>query len=134
MRKGYTDPLLIKYHKQGFWIKGIATIGLTIFNFYLSPRDSVGLYHNEGANIYKRILGNIYEYRLLFIKGADFDQSTLMDPWNAGYFKGESNYLTTKLVAVASFISFGKYIVTNLMFSLLAYTGMWKLFMFFYEQ
>ena len=134
VRKSYNDPLLVKYHKQGYWIKVGATIAFTVFNAYLSPGDSVGLYFNEGAHIYHRIMGNPYEYRLLLIKGSDFDQSTLMDPWNAGYFKGESNYLTTKLVALASFVSMGKYMVTNLLFALLAYTGTWKLFMFFYEQ
>lgn len=46
----------------------------------------------------------------------------------------EANFMVTKFVAVISFFSLGKYLITNLVFSLLAYTGAWKLFLFFYQQ
>jgi hypothetical protein len=55
-RKRIQDPVLKKYHKQGFWIKVFSTVAFTIFNVYLSPGDSTGLYYNEGINIAKLCL------------------------------------------------------------------------------
>lgn len=133
-RKKYNDPLLQKYHKQGFWIKVAGTVAFTIFNVYLSPGDSFGLYHNEGANIYHLILHDPSNIKWLFSKGENFDESLLQNIWNAGYFKAENNYLVTRMVAVISFFTFGKYMITNLVFSMIAFTGVWKLFLFFYEQ
>ena len=133
-RNKYSDELLRKYHKQGFWIKVVGTIAFTIFNVYLSPGDSLGLYQNEGANIYQLILHDFSNIKLLFSKGENFDESLLRNIYNAGYFKAENNYLITRMVALFSFFTFGKYLVTNLVFSMIAFTGVWKLFRFFYEQ
>ncbi len=134
LRKNYKDPLLKKYHKQGFWVKVFGCIAFTIFNAYLSPGDSIGLYHREGANIFHMILKDFSNVKMLFMDGKDFDENLLKDPGNAGYFKAANNFLVTKIDAVFCFISFGKYMVVNLIFSLIAFTGSWKLFLFFYEQ
>lgn len=134
LRKKYDDPVLRKYHKQGYWIKVIGCIAFTIFNVYVSPGDSTGLYHREGENIFHLILKDASNLKWIFGKAADFDQSLLKNPWNEGYFKAENNFLITRIVAVFSFVTFGKYSVINLMFALIAFTGAWKLFLFFYEQ
>ena len=134
IRQTYKDPLLKKYHKQGFWVKIIGCIAFTIFNAYLSPGDSTGLYHNEGVNIHNLILHDFKNIDLLFSDGKNFDESLLRDPYNAGYFKSPNNFLVTKFVAVLCFVSFSKYMVINLIFALIAFTGTWKLFLFFYEQ
>lgn len=134
LRQNYKDPLLKKYHKQGFWIKVIACIAFTIFNAYISPGDSTGLYHKEGINIYHLIQHDFKNVDMLFSEGKDFDESLLRDPYNAGYFKSPNNFLVTKMVAMFSFVTFGKYMVINLIFALIAFTGAWKLFLFFYEQ
>ncbi len=134
IRKKYKDPILRKYHKQGYWIKVIACIAFTIFNVYVSPGDSFGLYHKEGVNIFQLIMKDAENIKWLVGKGEDFDETLLRDPWNAGYFKAENNFLVTRLVALLSFLTFGKYSVINLIFALIAFTGSWKLFLFFYEQ
>jgi hypothetical protein len=134
LRKNYKDPLLKKYHRQGFWIKVIGCIAFTIFNAYISPGDSTGLYHQEGRNIFHLIQKDFNNVDLLFMDGKDFDEALLKDPGNAGYFKSPNNFLVSKMVAVFCFISFGKYMVINLFFAMIAFTGAWKLFLFFYEQ
>ena len=134
LRKRYKDPVLIKYHKQGYWIKVIGCIAFTIFNVYLSPGDSTGLYHREGENLFHLILKDASNLKWIFGKGIDFDQSLLKDPWNQNYFRAENNFLVTRIVTVFSFFTFGKYSVINLVFALIAFTGAWKLFLFFYEQ
>lgn len=134
LRKNYKDPILIKYHKQGFWIKVIACIAFTIFNAYISPGDSTGLYHDEGVNIHNLILHDFKNIDLLFSEGKNFDENLLRNPGNAGYFKSPNNFLVTKMVAFCCFFTFSKYMVINLIFALVAFSGSWKLFLFFYEQ
>lgn len=133
LRNNYKDPILRKYHKQGFWVKVVGCVAFTIFNVYISPGDSTGLYHNEGTNIFHLILKDASNIKLLFINGADFDEALLRNPGNAGYFRSPNNFLVTKIDAVLCFVTMGKYMVTNLVFALIAFTGAWKLFVFFYE-
>src|SRR5258706_9534094 len=127
-RKNLKDPVLKKYHKYGFWVKLLGTICFTIFSVYISPGDSKILYHTEGLNIYHLILQDGRNVKWLFTEGKNFDESLLKNIYNSGYFKSESNYLVTKLVALLSFITLGKYLVINMMFSFIAFTGIWKLF------
>ncbi|MEO7264380.1 MAG: hypothetical protein ABIW38_05675 [Ferruginibacter sp.] len=133
-RKRTQDPLLKKYLVQGFWVKIISTIAITIFNWYISPGDSVTLYYPEGVGIYRMILKDADNLKWLYLPGTDFDLSLAADSWNAGYFSNQGNYMVIKLVAVLSFFSFGRYSILQLLFSMIAFTGMWKLFKFFYEQ
>lgn len=133
-RKRIEDPLLQKYHKQAFWIKIASTIVFTIFCVYISRGDSTSLYYPEGLNIYHLILKNPSEHlKWVFLPGKDFDESYLFDQYNQGYFKGESNYFIVRLVTIFSFISFGSYFVMNLFFSMIAFSGIWRLYKFFYE-
>jgi hypothetical protein len=134
-RKRLEDPLLKKYHRQGFWIKVLGAIAFTFFHTKVSPgNDSTGLYYAEGINIARMITADLENIKLIFMAGKDFDQSLLINPHNEGYFRSESNYLVTRLVAILSFLSFKSYFVLNLFFSLISFSGVWKLYRFFYEQ
>jgi hypothetical protein len=133
-RKNYTDPVLKYYHAQGFWIKALIVLVFAVFNSSISIGDSFVLYQMEGRNIYHLILKDSSNIKILLGKAIDFDETLLADPWNAGYLKGEANFMVAKFVTVISFLTFGKYLLTNLVFSMLAFTGAWKLFLFFYEQ
>lgn len=42
--------------------------------------------------------------------------------------------MVVRIVAMLSFIAFSKYLVLNLMFSMIAFSGAWRLYRFFYEQ
>jgi hypothetical protein len=133
-RKNYNDPVLKFYHKQGFWIKALAVIPFSFFNMYVSLGDSVGLYYTEGVNIYRLILHDTFHAKWLYMAGSDFDQTLLRNPLNLGYFRAENNYMVARVVAILSFLSFGKYLIINLFFSMIAFSGMWRLYRFFYEQ
>ncbi len=132
-RRKIRDPLLKQYQKNGFWIKIICTIAITIFNVYLSPGDSTSLYYPEGLNIFRLILKDPENIRWLFLPGDDFDRNLVADLGNTGYFRSEANFFVIRLVAIFCFVSFGSYSVIQLFFSLIAFTGIWKLFKFFYE-
>jgi hypothetical protein len=134
VRKNYTDPVLKFYHAQGFWIKTLVVLIFALFNWSISKGDSFVLYHVEGKNIYDLILKDLSNIKWILMKGENFDESLLKDPWNKGYFRAESNFMVVRFVTIISFLTLGKYLLTNLVFSLLAFTGAWKLFLFFYDQ
>jgi hypothetical protein len=134
IRNTYDDPLLKKYHRQGFWVKVLGCIAFFTYSVYLSPGDSIGLYQKEGNNIYHLILNNPNHLQWLFQKGKYFDESLLKDPYNGGYFKSEANFMVTRIVTLLSFVTAGRYAVISLIFACIAFSGVWKLFLFFYEQ
>lgn len=134
-RKRMHDPVLRKYHKHGFWIKVFSSIAFTIFFIYITRGDTTTLYFPEGYHLFKLILkdpvGNLH---LLFTPGISYDENLLQNADNMGYFKLESNFLISRLVAVLCFFTFGKYLLINLCFSMIAYSGVWRLYKFFYEH
>ncbi len=133
-RSNYTDPVLKYYHKQAFWIKSLIVLFFAIFNWKLSPGDSFVLYQAEGKSIYDLILKDFSNIKWILMKGENFDASLLRDPSVIGYLRGESNFMVIRFVTIISFFTLGKYLLTNLVFSLFAFTGAWKLFLFFYKQ
>ncbi len=132
-RKRFADPVLRSYHKKAFWIKVISSFAFCLFLIYLSPGDATSLYFPEGRNIYHLILKDPSHFKILFLPGKEFDQNLLYDSGNAGFFNEESNFMVTRIVAIASFFTFGKFMAINLFFSMLAFSGVWKLYLFFYN-
>ena len=132
-RKRIEDPVLKKYQLYGFWIKVLSTIAFIIYSV-LFKGDSMSLYYPEGINIAKLVIKDFSNIKLLFIPGKEFDQNLLADSFNRGYFSSESNYLIVRLVTVFSFITFGSYSCITLIFSMISFSGVWRLYKFFYEQ
>lgn len=134
-RKNYDDPVLQYYHKQGFWIKVLAVLPFTLFNSILSPGDSFVLFYTEGAHIAQLILKDPMQHlHWLYSAAADFDQTLLKNPKNLGYLKIDNNYMVVRLTALFSIFAFKKYLVLNLFFSMISFSGVWRLYRFFYEQ
>ncbi|MEO6404088.1 MAG: hypothetical protein ABIY51_09795 [Ferruginibacter sp.] len=133
-RKKLTDPVLKKYHRYGFWVKVVGAFAYSMFVLYISPGDTTGLYYPEGYNIYKLILHDSSNAYLLIIPGKEFDQTLLANPYNLGYFYEEANYMISRIVAILCFVTYGKFMAINLIFSLFSFTGVWKLYRFFYDQ
>lgn len=133
-RKKYDNPILQKYHKQAFWIKVWGTLAFSVFVIYLSPGDTTGLYYPEGVNIANLIIKDPANIKLIVGTGKEFDQALLSNIDNSGYFNEESNFMVTRLVTIFSFFTFQKFMAINLIFSLISFTGTWRLFRFFYEQ
>ena len=133
-RKNIKDETLKKYHRNAFWIKVFAAFCYSLFTLYFSPGDTTTLYFPEGYNLYKKILENPANLDLVFGAGTDIDARMLANPNQIGYFRDASNFMVIRLTIILCFFSFGKYMVINLMFSMIAFTGIWKLYTFFYEQ
>ena len=134
-RNKINDPVLQIYHKRGFWIKALMVIPFAYFNYKLSPGDSYVLYHVEGSNISHLILKSFSNIRYITGSGEEYDQSGLLaDTWNAGYCRDPNNFMIVKIVSVLSFFTFGKYLINCLVFSMISFSGIWRLYRFFYEQ
>lgn len=133
-RKNYADPVLKFYHKQGFWIKALAVLPFTLFNTVLSPGDSFGLYYTEGAHLAKLIAHDFENIKWLYLPAAEFDETLLKNALNKGYLHVENNYMIVRIVAFFSYFALNKYVILNLFFSMLSFSGVWRLYRFFYEQ
>ncbi|MEP7236252.1 MAG: hypothetical protein ABI685_00240 [Ferruginibacter sp.] len=132
-RKKINDPVLMRYHLIGFWIKILGTLAFTVFNLYLSQGDSFLLYHAEGTNMKDLILKDPGYLKFFYESGKDFDQTLLRNELNRGYFNDENNYMVAKLTTFCSFFTFNRYLLNNLFFSMISFTGVWHLFRFFYD-
>ena len=133
-RNKFTDPVLKKYHRQAFWVKMIAAVFFIIFYGILSGGDSFNLYHTEGKNLYNLILKDAQNLEYFFQPGEQFDLTLIKNPYNAGYFESEANFMMIRLDALFSFVTLGRYAPVNLLFAAIGFSGIWKLFLFFYEQ
>jgi len=132
-RRRIEDPVLKKYQLYGFWIKVCSTIAFIIYSVLLKG-DSMSLYYPEGINMAKLIIKDVSNINLLFMPGKEFDENLLADSFNRGYFSSESNYFIARMVTVLSFITFGSYSCITLIFSMISFSGVWRLYKFFYEQ
>jgi hypothetical protein len=133
-KKKLGDPQLEQYFIQGFWVRVVGCMAFTVFNTYISQGDSIGVYQPEGVHIYRLILNDANNIKLLATPASSYDLTLLFDNFNEGTLVTESNFLTVRIVALFSFLSFGSYFVNNFLFAMVAYAGMWRLFKFFYQE
>jgi len=134
--KRYNDPLLKIYYRNAFVVRTIACLAFSIYLVYLSPGDSYSTYYHEASNIYEQSLKDFSVFpKMILTSAKDIDPSLFSDNTiGAAVFFDENNYMVVRIATVILFASFGKYLIANLIFSLLAFEGCWKLFKFFYYQ
>lgn len=133
-RKKIKNEKLRVYHRNAFWIKVFASFCYSIFVLYISLGDTTTLYFPEGHNLYQLILNDPSKYHLLFGSGKDIDANMLSNPNEIGYFSDAGNFMVIRITAILCFFTFGKYMALNLFFSMIAFTGVWKLYRFFCDQ
>ena len=71
--------------------------------------------------------------RLLFTKAGE-EPNELATPEEKGYLKDENNYMVVKVCVLLYFLSFGKFMIVNLLCAFVAFLGSWRLFLFFRTQ
>lgn len=128
------DPEIRVYYIKGFWIKMFASILFVLYYTYLTGGDSTSLFYPEGYNFYQLLLKDSANWKYMFMRGDQFDESLIKHVYSIGYFRSESNFMIIRLTAVLCFFSFGYYSVISLFFAAFAYAGLWKLFLFFYKE
>lgn len=118
----------------GFRVKILGCFLFVIYYTYLTGGDTRSLYYPEGYNLFKALLNNPGAWSYLFRSSIDFDNLRIFSEAGLGYLAGSENYLIVKITAIICFFSFGQFLIINLIFAAIAYSGLWKLFMFFYER
>jgi hypothetical protein len=134
LSKKIKHRVIRKYFIISYWVKVFACFCYSIFILYISWGDSASLFFPEGYNLYKLILQDPKNIELLLGSGSDISENIINNSTLIGYFNDPSNFMIMRITAVLCFFSFGKFMVVNLMFAMIAFTGIWKLFLFFYEQ
>lgn len=131
-----TDPVLTIYYKRAFLIRILSCLAFSIFIVFISIGDSFSIYFTEAKNIFQLSLKDpSIISRMIFIPVKDIDPTLFTkETGGAVVFFDENNYMIVRLTALVLFISFGKYLIANLFFSMLAFEGCWRLYRFFYEQ
>lgn len=131
-----TDPVLTIYYKRAFLIRILSCLAFSIFIVFISIGDSFSIYFTEAKNIFQLSLKDpSIISRMIFIPVKDIDPTLFTkETGGAVVFFDENNYMIVRLTALVLFISFGKYLIANLFFAMLAFEGCWRLYRFFYEQ
>lgn len=133
-RKKIKDARVRVYHKMAFWYKVFFCLCYSMFVLYISWGDTNTLYYPEGSYWYKAILDDPSNLEHFFSPGNSLDKTEIGNPYLIGYYNDESNFIIIKLTAFFGFLSFGQYMVINLFFALIAFSGLWKLYEFFVSQ
>ena len=133
-RKKIESEKLKAYHRNAFWVKVFASFCYSMFVLYISPGDTTTLYFPEGYNLYKLVLHDPSNLHLLFEPGKNINANILAHPRQIGYFTDPGNFMVIRVTAFLCFLTFGKYLVINLVFAMIAFSGIWRLYRFFYEQ
>lgn len=131
-----TDPVLKIYYRNAFLIRIISCLSFSVFLVYISAGDSFGTYYAEASNIFKQSMQDPSIIGRMIFTSAQNIESALFSIEGGGtaVFSNENNYMVVRVAAVFMFFSFGKYLIANLFFSMLAFEGSWRLYKFFYEQ
>ena len=105
-----------------------------LYYTYLTGGDTRALYYPEGKNLFKLLLNDTENWRYFFQPGKNFDENLVSNPYNFGYYFQEGNFMVIRATALISFVTFAQYTLISLFFGCFAFSGLWKLFMFFYEK
>lgn len=135
--KHYKDnPYLAKKLVQGYWVKAIATILLVLLmKYYYGGGDSFN-YFSFSQVMHKAITDDINNLTFLLPHQLDpfnnyvHDINTMQFDLYPDYMNNLGNQIVVKLTCLLGFISFQNFTVISIMFSLVAFTGIWKIFVF----
>ncbi|HRN71597.1 MAG TPA: hypothetical protein PLM81_00620 [Ginsengibacter sp.] len=134
-RREKLDSTILKhYHKQAFWFKIIASLLFMVYYTYMTGGDTRTLYFLEGKNLFHLLLQDGSNWKYIFTAGKNMNEHLLTQTLNIGYLQSEANFMIIRLTAILSFLTFGQYTLIGLFFACFAFSGLWKLFMFFYER
>ena len=138
-KKYYSNDLFLqKKLLQGFWLKIIASIFfILILQFYYGAGDTF-MFYGFSKYLHNAIVNDIGNISFLFsdenaffdyLQTQDIDSSTLV----IGYMSALTNQMTVRVVAFFGFFCFQNFTVISIMFSMLSYVGIWRMYLVFYK-
>ncbi len=133
-REKLESTVLKHYHKRALWFKIIASLLFMVYYTYVTSGDTRDLYYLEGKNLFHLLLQDGSNWKYIFTAGENMNEHLLVRTFNIGYLQSEANFMVIRLTAILSFLTFGQYTLIGLFFACFAFSGLWKLFMFFYKR
>ncbi len=129
------DPFLARNIMLGFWLKTIAAIlYVLLIQFYYGFGDSFN-FHAYGRIMHGAILDDFSNIEFLnpFKTEPFYNYVTDVDVFSKydllpGYMQEVSNQFIVKMDCFLGFLCFQNYTVISLMFSLLSFIGIWKVY------
>jgi hypothetical protein len=124
------DPFVAKYLVSSYKFRVACSFLLSIFILYIAGSDATGIFFPEGRHFYKQILEHPNKIDFFVNSWTENRDLSAFEEINVSYFYG-ANYIIIKCITALSFLSFGYFITTSLLFSFFAFEGAWQLFKFF---
>ena len=130
-----TDSITRKYFLPALYVKivGALAVGF-IYQFYYGGGDTFN-YHTHGSrHIWEAFMDSpIKGLRLLMNDGNTYHEvyryaSRIL------FFSDPQSYAIVKIAAIFDLLTFSSYSSTAVLFAVISFTGMWMLFLTFYEQ
>ncbi len=138
VRKYYSGTAMGRYFYLGLGAKIFGSIVFALMSQYFFKEGDTFLYFSGGLDFKKAVFSDfpsgIYHF---FEDAEDFNQfykQAFSNQSNFGYVGKSANLFTAKVSGVLSVFSFNGYLLTSLFFGLIAYSGLWRLFLFFSKK
>ncbi|UEG50551.1 hypothetical protein LK994_03585 [Ferruginibacter lapsinanis] len=130
VKKNSSDKIITGYFKKGLLLKIVGCIAYGVYHAYVyKGGDTFTYYHTA-----KQVEGYLFTDFERFIKLTFYSVDKSMDvrdddSWlDYVMVLSESNTFQVRLAAIIQIFTFGTYLPTSLVFSLLSYIGIWKCF------
>lgn len=129
----FKKPLIRKYFLLGLTVKiiGAICIGL-VYQYYYGFGDTFG-YYRMGVFFSDIISNETGELLNVIFKGDNdyFVSKSYQYGFSSWYAFNPSTVMIARFCTVFSFISFGYYLPTAILFALISFSGVWKLYLTF---
>lgn len=129
-----TDDVTARYYFPALIVKvlGALAVGF-IYQFYYDGGDTYD-YHTSGSRIvWEAIIDNPTEGVKLLINNVKEDPSLFKYGKRILFFRDPQSYFVVRISAFFDLFTFSTYSATAVLFSILAFSGAWALFLTFYR-
>lgn len=129
----YRMPQVKRYFLWGFTVKAIGAIGIGIvYQYYYGFGDTFGFYRMGlfFSDIIKNEPGELIN--VIFTGDRNYFVSKAYEyGFSSWYAFNPSTVVVSRVCAVFNFVSFGYYLPTAILFALVSFSGIWKLYLTF---
>lgn len=105
-----------------------------VYKFYFKLGDTFVYLFDSNIIANAMVEDPIVAFKILFQSSASFNPDTHYLTSQMYYFNGESELIVVKIASFISLFSLQMPMTTTLLFSALSFIGIWRCFLFFYDQ
>ncbi len=116
-------------------VKIVGSIAFYLTYLYYFKVGDTFVYLYDARILAEELVNNpIIGLKILFQSAGTFDPDTFTVTNQMNYFKGTSELIIVKIASLVSIFSLQQPLTTTLLFSNLSFIGIWKFYLFFYDQ